>query len=145
MLLGRDQIAALIPHEGTMCLLDGVLHWDTESIRCVSARHRSQDNPLRGADGLGGVCGIEFAAQAMVVHGQLAGGIAERATAGYLAGVRDVHCRQDRLDLLDGELIIAARRLVGDAQGVIYEFTVDCAGIELLSGRAVVMLDIRPQ
>src|SRR5258708_23941590 len=136
MLLSRDQIAALIPHAGTMCLLDGVLHWDAESIRCVSARHRSQDNPLRGADGLGGVCGVEFAAQAMAVHGQLASGIGGRSTAGYLASIPDAHCRQRRLDLLDGELIIAARRLVGDAQGVTAEFTVASGGMELLSARA---------
>ena len=33
--LDRAGIAALIPHEGSMCLLDAVLTWDVTSITCV--------------------------------------------------------------------------------------------------------------
>jgi predicted hotdog family 3-hydroxylacyl-ACP dehydratase len=145
MLLDRERIAALIPHAGAMCLLDGVAEWDSESIRCLSRRHQAADNPLRGADGLRGVCGIEFAAQAMAVHGQLAGGAAAPARAGYLASVRDVFCRPSRLDLIEGELIIQARRLAGDGRGVIYEFRVSSADIALLGGRATVLLDVGAQ
>jgi predicted hotdog family 3-hydroxylacyl-ACP dehydratase len=144
MLLGREQIAALIPHAGAMCLLDGVTQWDSESIRCVSRRHRAADNPLRGADGLGSVCGIEFAMQAMAVHGRLAGAGAAPAKSGYLASIRDVRCWQGRLDLIDAELVIAARRLVGDARGAIYEFAVDGGGKVLVRGRATVLLDVGP-
>lgn len=141
-MIGREQIAAMIPHAGAMSLLDGILHWDDSSIRCISGRHRSPDNPLRGARGLSGACGIEFAAQAMAVHGRLAGSAGGRPQAGYLASVRDVKCRQARLDLLEGDLIIAAERLMGDERQAIYQFSLNCLGVEVLSGRAAVVLDV---
>jgi predicted hotdog family 3-hydroxylacyl-ACP dehydratase len=143
MLLDRDDIATLIPHAGLMCLLDGVERWDEESIRCVSARHRMLDNPLRRAGRLGAACGIEFAAQAMAVHGRLAGGggNAPRPRLGYLASLRALECRRARLDDLPGELVIEANRVAGDELRVIYEFRIACDGAELLSGRAAVVLD----
>ena len=60
-----------IPHKGRMCLLDDVLSWDRSRIRCRSAQHRTPDNPLRAHGRLGAACGIEYAAQAMAVHGAL--------------------------------------------------------------------------
>lgn len=144
MMIDREEIAGMIPHAGAMCLLDGVLSWDPTTIRCRSTRHRDPDNPLRRAGRLAAVCGIEFAAQAMAVHGRLAGGTDRRPQAGYLASVRDLRCRQERLDLLDPDLVITAQRLMGDAQRVIYQFAIDCAGVEVLSGRAAVVLDVIP-
>ena len=63
----------MIPHTGAMCLLDGVLQWDTSTIQCVSRSHRDAHNPLRIDGRLPTLCGIEYAAQAMAVHGGLAG------------------------------------------------------------------------
>jgi predicted hotdog family 3-hydroxylacyl-ACP dehydratase len=141
MMLGRDEIAALIPHAGAMCLLDAVLRWDDASISCRSGRHRDRDNPLRKNDRLAGVCGIEFAAQAMAVHGALAGSVAGRPRAGYLASIRDLVCRQERLDLLTDDLVIEAERLMGDDARVIYQFTLRSGDDEVLSGRAAVVLE----
>ena len=141
MMLDRAQIAALIPHAGSMCLLDGVISWDAASIRCVSAQHRAPDNPLCRADGLAAVCGIEFAAQAMAVHGRLASGATGRPRAGYLASVRDLACREDRLDHLPDGLIVDAELLMGDEQRVLYRFVLLSAGREILSGRAAVILE----
>jgi predicted hotdog family 3-hydroxylacyl-ACP dehydratase len=145
MMIGRTEIATMIPHAGTMCLLDGVLNWDQASIRCVSGRHRAEDNPLRRAGRLNAICGIEFAAQAMALHGRLAGGVGRRSQAGYLASVRDVKCWQGRLDLLEPDLVIAAELLMGDEQRVIYQFALDCAGTAVLSGRAAVVLEVAPE
>ena len=64
-----------------MCLLDEVLTWDATQIRCRSATHRVPDNPLRAHGRLGAVCGIEYAAQAMAVHGALVGSSAPLASA----------------------------------------------------------------
>ena len=44
-MLGREAIAALIPHQGTMCLLEQVLEWDAERVLAVTATHRASDNP----------------------------------------------------------------------------------------------------
>jgi predicted hotdog family 3-hydroxylacyl-ACP dehydratase len=145
MMISRTEIATMIPHAGTMCLLDGVLNWDRASIRCVSGRHRAEDNPLRRAGRLSAICGLEFAAQAMAVHGRLSGGVSQRPQAGYLVSVRDVKCPQGRLDLLEPDLVIAAELLMGDEQRVIYQFVLDCSGNEVLSGRAAVVLAVAPE
>ena len=71
MPLDRDWIEQHIPHKGRMCLLDEVLSWDALRIRCRSGTHRAADNPLRAHGRLGVACGIEYAAQAMAVHGAL--------------------------------------------------------------------------
>jgi predicted hotdog family 3-hydroxylacyl-ACP dehydratase len=139
--LTRMEIAALIPHAGTMCLLDGVVHWDEHRIRCVSRTHRDAANPLRAGGRLPAVCGIEYAAQAMAVHGGLTAGARARPRAGYLASVRDVACRRDRLDDLEGELVVEAERLMGDAGHVIYQFRLEVGEAEILSGRAAVVLE----
>lgn len=64
-------IAAHIPHQGDMCLLDRVVKWDEQRIQCQAGSHRLGDNPLRSRDRLSAACGIEYAAQAMAVHGAL--------------------------------------------------------------------------
>jgi predicted hotdog family 3-hydroxylacyl-ACP dehydratase len=136
----REDIERLVPHAGAMCLLDGVEHWDDQRIRCVSRTHRDADNPLRANGRLPAVCGIEYAAQAMAVHGGLMRGGA-RPRAGYLAAVRDLACRRERLDDLDGDLVVEAERMMGDEDRVIYRFRLLAGGAEVLSGRAAVVLD----
>jgi predicted hotdog family 3-hydroxylacyl-ACP dehydratase len=140
-IIERDEILTMIPHAGAMCLLDAVLDWNEHSVRCLSRRYRQQDNPLRRADGvLGAACGIEIAAQAMAVQGRLASGADGRPSGGgYLASLRDVRLHVSRLEAVDGDLIIEAERLMGDARGASYRFTLTAKGIELLSGRATVL------
>lgn len=140
MSLTRADIARLIPHAGAMCLLDGVAAWDDASIRCTAVSHRDPDNPLRDGGRLSAVCGVEYAAQAMAVHGGLASG-GKRPAAGYLASVRDLTCHVGRLDDLAEDLIVEAEKLMGEGSSVIYRFTVRAGDRELLSGRAAVVID----
>ena len=141
MAMTKAEIAALIPHAGAMCLLDGVLRWDATQISCVSRTHRDMENPLRAGGQLPAVCGIEYAAQAMAVHGGLAGNVGSRPRSGYLVALRDVICRHDRLDNLDGDLVVDAVQLMGDEGRVIYQFALRVGKVEVLSGRATVVLD----
>jgi predicted hotdog family 3-hydroxylacyl-ACP dehydratase len=141
MQLTRAQIGVLIPHSGAMCLLDGVLEWDASRIRCMSRSHRDGGNPLRVDGQLPALCGIEYAAQAMAVHGGLAGATRGKPRAGYLASLRDVACRRDRLDDLDGDLVVDAEQEAADGSRVIYSFTLRVGAVEVLSGRAAVVLD----
>jgi predicted hotdog family 3-hydroxylacyl-ACP dehydratase len=137
-----------------MCLLDEVLAWDAAHIRCRSNTHRAADNPLRAHGRLGAACGIEYAAQAMAVHGALIAASAPLASTvsshlrgsigaavGYLASVRNVALHVSRLDDLEEELIAAAERVTGDGRTVLYEFSVSSAGRLLLSGRASIVVD----
>jgi len=142
MLVTRAEIAGLIPHAGAMCLLDGVVQWDASRILCMSRNHRDADNPLRTDGRLPTVCGVEYAAQAMAVHGGLTGKVSGKPRAGYLASLRDVVCRRSRLDDLAGDLIVEAEQVTGDGERVIYRFTVRVGEVEVLSGRAAVVLDV---
>jgi predicted hotdog family 3-hydroxylacyl-ACP dehydratase len=150
MLLNRAWIEARIPHHGRMCLLDEVLDWNAQRIRCRTASHRAPDNPLRSHDRLGIACGIEYAAQAMALHGALAGGAATGAVdalaggsprVGLLAGVRDVRFLVLRLDDIESDLICEVTHLAGDSLTALYEFALRDRDRSLLSGRASVILD----
>lgn len=148
MRVSRGEIARLIPHAGAMCLLDGVVAWDAQRVQAVSRTHRDPRNPLRTDGRLPAICGIEYAAQAMAVHGGLSGKVAGRPRAGYLAALRDVVCSEPWLDAHEGDLVIEAELLMGDGERVVYGFTLRAGETEILSGRATVMLDAggeRPQ
>ena len=105
--LVQAQIAALIPHSGTMCLLQTLDAWDKQHIVCRADNHRDPHNPLRTRSGLLAPSAIEYAAQAMALHGALIGleaGVP--ASPGYLASTRGVQLHRLRLDDLAGELHI---------------------------------------
>ncbi len=141
MLAGRADIARVIPHTGDMCLLDGVLECDAQRIRCVSNTHRDSHNPMRTGNELLALCGIEYAAQAMAVHGAWDAKFDKKPRAGYLAALRDVSCNRMRLDDLEEELIIEAEKVMGDEARVIYQFTIHAGPEKIMSGRATVVLD----
>jgi len=140
--LDKPWIAARIPHQGDMCLLDRVIAWDGERILCRVCDHRQPTHPLRAHGRLGAACGVEFAAQAMAVHGVLlAGGALAVPRTGFLASVRGVELHVARLDDIADDLAVEAERLLGDADHIIYGFAVRAAGRLLLGGRATVVLD----
>jgi predicted hotdog family 3-hydroxylacyl-ACP dehydratase len=141
VLADKAEITKVIPHAGSMCLLDGVLECNAQRIRCISNTHRDTDNPLRSGNELSVFCGIEYAAQAMAVHGVWGGQIDKKPRAGYLVGLRDVTCKTMRLDTLLDDLIIDAEKMMGDEARVIYQFTLHAGESEILSGRATVVLD----
>jgi len=105
-----------------MCLLDAVREWSPARIRCASASHRRADHPLRADGRLGAACGIEYAAQAMAVHGALMAGDDAPPRQGFLASVRGVEFKVDQLDDIAGELDIEAERLSGDDHNILYRF-----------------------
>jgi predicted hotdog family 3-hydroxylacyl-ACP dehydratase len=139
MPMSKTDIARLIPHAGAMCLLEEVVTWDNTSIRCTATSHRDPANPMRADGRLSAVCGVEYAAQAMAVHGGLSGG--SRPAVGYLASLRNLTCRVGRLDDVGEVLMIEAEKLMGDGNRVIYGFTLHAGGSGLLSGRAAVVID----
>ena len=147
--LQREDIARRIPHQLSMCLLDRVTSWDAQKICCETDSHRSPDNPMRSHGRLGSACGIEYAAQAMAVHGAL---IAEsrgntsaiggaQARGGYLVSVRSVTLFAVQLDTVAGCLTVTAERVSGDANTVLYSFELLGGAHRLLCGRAIVVLD----
>ena len=140
--LDRAGIAARIPHSGSMCLLERLESWDADTIHCSTGTHAHADNPLRTESGLLAPNAIEYAAQAMALHGGLLAAEGSTPSAGFLASARGVRFAVDRFDDVEGALQVQARRLSGDARQVLYEFAVhDARGQAVAEGRAVVVLN----
>ena len=124
-----------------MCLLHEVLRWDADAIECRAVSHRDPANPLRARGRLAAVHGIEYAAQAMALHGALLGGDGAPATRpGYIGAVRAVELHAARLDDVLEDLHVRAERLAGDASHVLYRFAVRAGGRLLVEGRVSVAL-----
>ncbi len=145
MQLNAAQIAALIPHAGSMCLLHEVTQHTEQFIVCKAVSHRSLANPLRERNMLSSACGVEYAAQAMAIHGSLqiraAQGVAASAPrGGRLASGRSVELCTRRLDDIDSDLTITATQIMGDANSMVYEFSVNADERVLLQGKATVIL-----
>ena len=142
-MLDHAGIAALVPHAGNMCLLHELISWDETHIDCLAISHRDITNPLRSAQGLPATAAIEYAGQAMALHGALlaqAHGATMRP--GMLASARSVELNRLRLDDLTGELRVSAERLAGDDRQILYRFEVVHAGEPVVSGRAAVVLEL---
>lgn len=136
----RQHILSLIPHAGSMCLLDDIRQWTDTEIVCTTASHCDPGNPLRRDGQLAALHLAEYGAQAMAVHGGLlaakAGG---RAAPGVLVSMRDIQLDVDRIDDLDQALTITARRLVADSGGWMYQFEAHAADRRLGGGRVAVI------
>lgn len=146
--LDHAGIAARIPHQGRMCLLQALQAWSPEYVLCTAISHGAPTNPLRAGGVLWSACAIEYASQAMALHGVLSAGFGAGAAprAGFLASVRGVQLLVPRLDTVPGPLQVAAYRLAGDARQASYRFELhSAAGALLVAGRASVILDALPR
>ena len=144
-MIDRDQILALIPHQGAMCLWDEVVDWDARRIRLRARNHRDPAHPLRSNDRLRAIHLCEYGAQAMAVHGGLrardSGGAAK---PGLLVALRGVQLHVARIDDLPGALECEAEVLVEAEGSQQYAFRIHHGGALLAEGRAAVMLGAPP-
>jgi predicted hotdog family 3-hydroxylacyl-ACP dehydratase len=139
--LDHAAIAARIPHAGSMCLLHEVVTWSAESIECRARSHRDPSNPLRARGRLAAIHAVEYAAQAMALHGALLGGEGAPATRpGYIGAIRSLELHAPRLDVDADDLAVRANRLAGDADHVLYAFSVRAGDRVLVEGRISVAL-----
>jgi predicted hotdog family 3-hydroxylacyl-ACP dehydratase len=136
----KAEIRTLIPHSGTMCLLDEVTQWDDRSISCVTNTHHDPANPLRRDGRLSALHAFEYGAQAAAVHGGLrARSVGAIAPPGYLAALRDAHLHAARLDDITSPLQIYANRLFGDGANTIYECRVSADNVLLANARITII------
>lgn len=140
-MIDEVRITNLVPHAGSMCLLEWVIDWDESQIRAGSLAHRRPEHPLRREGRIDPVILCEYGAQAMAAHGGLlARRVGLLASPGFLVSLREVRLAGVTLERLEGPLEVSARRLYGDAHGWQYAFAVHHAGQELAVGRAAVVL-----
>ena len=141
MLIDQNKIRELIPHAGNMCLLSGVTQFDETHIMCTAESHLDPCNPLAHNGRIRVLNGIEFAAQAMAVHGGLTGMVDRRPRAGLLVSVRDVVAHTEYLSDSAETLHIEAEQMMSENSSVCYSFRLQAGNKELLRGRATVILD----
>ena len=88
---------------------------------------------------LSSVCGVEYAAQAMAVHGALSRRDSkEEQRPGYLASIKNLELLVSRLDDIDSDLMIDAKLLMRDKEFFIYQFRISSEDRNLLSGRSII-------
>lgn len=143
-IINKIELSGLIPHSGLMCLNDGVVEWDKQSILCITRSHLFTENPLYKNNKLSSVHAIEYCAQAMAVHGGLlAREQGESLAPGYLAAVRNVEFSYQYLDEIHHDLFVSATRLMAQGGSLIYEFNMYYKDADkqykIASGRATVV------
>ena len=127
----------LIPHEGSMVLIDQVDDWDLNKISCRSCSHLLSNNPLIVNNSLSSIHLIEYGAQAMAIHRGLLTG---ESLQGFLAAVRDANFFIDNLDNVHGALHIQAIFELKINDNVVYTINVtDENNALLLKARASVV------
>lgn len=141
--MSHAEIAALIPHQGGMCLLEHIVEWNDTRIVLETMTHLAVDNPLRVNGKLRAVHLCEYGAQAMAVHGALKAA-PNRAPPGMLVSLRSVTFARDYIDDLNGSLRIEAICLQATDASQQYSFEITHAGTAIAAGRAAVLLT-RPE
>jgi predicted hotdog family 3-hydroxylacyl-ACP dehydratase len=137
--MAHADIAALIPHQGGMCLLEDVVAWDDTRIVLTTSAHRSLENPLRVDGKLRAVHLCEYGAQAMAVHGALKAA-PERAPPGMLVSLRSVTFAREYIHDLAGTLRIEAVCLQATESSQQYSFRITHDDETVAEGRAAVLL-----
>lgn len=140
--MSHAEIAALIPHQGGMCLLERIVEWNESRIVLETMTHLAADNPLRVNGKLRTVHLCEYGAQAMAVHGALKAA-PNRAPPGMLVSLRSVTFARDYIDDLSGPLRVEAVCLQATESSQQYSFQISHAGATIAEGRAAVLLTLR--
>jgi predicted hotdog family 3-hydroxylacyl-ACP dehydratase len=132
-----DRIESLLPHAGAMVLIDEVVEHDRQQIHCRARIDGLAGHPLASRGILPAAALVEYAAQAMAVHGALVGRPGDPPPAGRLAALSTLNLAGDRVEvpvLID----VHVTREGGDSSGALYAFRVLAGRLALASGRATV-------
>lgn len=139
-MLSRQAICELMPHAGSMCLIDELLEWSSETIRCRSLSHLSPSNPLRSENGLNAIHAFEYAAQAIGLHGGLLAQSAGQSPAsGMLVSLRQATLHRRYLDDTEAALTVSAQRLLADSRNLLYAFELNLGHETVAAGRAAII------
>lgn len=141
--LTHQAIEHLLSHTGSMSLLNEILSADKDSLTATAISHLESNNPLRAEGSLSTVNGIEYAAQAMAVHGALLAqhsGAEYSTQKGYIATVRNIEINKPFFPETEGVLLIQVRLLMSNDNGFTYEFHINYKQDEFISGKITVFL-----
>ncbi|MEJ2456470.1 MAG: phosphotransferase [Candidatus Thiodiazotropha sp.] len=139
-MITTEALCELMPHAGSMCLIQELVSWDKEQIVCRTRSHLSAQNPLRSGGRLNAIHAIEYGAQAIGLHGGLlAKQSGENPGSGLLVGLRQIRLHRTRLDDTTDPLLIHARRLLADSRNLLYAFAIHLNQEPVAEGRAAII------
>jgi predicted hotdog family 3-hydroxylacyl-ACP dehydratase len=134
-----------------MRLIDRIDAVSADSISCAATSHLSPDNPLRAGPLRAGPlragghlpvsAAIEYAAQAMAVHGALSRRDEGAPRRGFLVIASGVAWTADRLDIAGTELRIDATCLASTDAAAQYSFTLSAGPAVSVSGTLMLQLE----
>ena len=136
MNLNKHDIAKLLPHSGSMCLIDQVIDWDEQHICCSSRSHLEHSNPLIEDGELSTIHLLEYGAQVIAIHGGL---LSQKTVPGFLAAIRNARIHCHKLQEIHQELTINATAIGLTSDGAIYEFQISSAMDMLIEARATII------
>ncbi len=140
--LDHAGIAARVPHAGSMCLLHSLVSWDATELHCTAISHRDPNNPLREGGALLAPVAIEYAAQAMALHGGLTAPPGSAPQPGFLVSARGVQMLVPDLAQVPGPLHVRVVQQAGQQNQAMYRFSLHSEqGQLLVQGRATVVLN----
>ncbi|MEE4331784.1 MAG: hypothetical protein V2J10_13025 [Wenzhouxiangella sp.] len=132
------KIENLVPHAGRMVLLADILACTEESIACRAVIDPKDHHPL-AVDGVVPASAlVEYAGQAMAVHGGLRAEPGAPPRPGRLVALRQLDLAIDAI-ATPLEVTVRAQCLGGDESGQIYRFQIHHGERELASGQATIM------
>ena len=132
-----------LPHSGAMCLIERVVSWDEKRICCSTDSHLSAANPLRQNGSLPGLCAVEYAAQALALHGVLNRSqrtSPDRYSEAYIVSSRRLAFQAGNLSDAAESLTITAELKVWHQASAVYAVSVNAGDNSWLKGDLVVML-----
>ena len=136
-LLTQAQIAERIPHADSMVLLSAVVSADEQQL--IATAELRSDSPLACNGKLGSETLLEYAGQCMAIHGAVAATGEKNATA-RLAFISQVKSFEWSADVLpEATATITVNQQGGTADGAIYQFVAEAAGVELGNGVISIM------
>ncbi len=131
-----------LPHGGNMQLIKKVKAWDEHSIHCQTNSHLSRSNPLLDASHLPATSAIEYAAQALALHGVIkkqAKGLLDQANKAFVVSAKGLHFDQVNLSQFEQTLDVSATVLIGNSQSAVYSVQVSAGDHCFLKGDLGVM------
>lgn len=115
-------IAALIPHDGLMCLIDQIIDHGSDTIICRALVQRD-GHPLARNGKIPSIVAVEYGAQACAIHGALIAN-GKKSRPGVLVKIADTELDGLPLSAEDNPLNITAQRLSSNSQSCLYNFEV---------------------
>ncbi len=140
VLINREQLQTLLPHAGCMSLLNEIVHWDQSEIVAKTQTHLDENNPLRFQRRLSATIAIEYASQAIAVHGSLVNAQRGEPRQGMIGSLINVTYDTTYLDDKENSLLIYASVLQQLDLIQKYHFKVCVQETILISGDILVIL-----